>query len=73
MLRTPPASLFRSGYLKQSLTNILRAYAISDKELRYTQGMNFIVGIVLCVLTYYGDSSDYLDESRRSKGFLEDI
>jgi hypothetical protein len=53
-MRTPPPNLFRAGYLKDSLTNVLRAYAISDKDLRYTQGMNFIVGIILCVLTYYG-------------------
>ena len=28
-----------------------------DKEIGYTQGMNFIVGVILCTLINYGEAT----------------
>lgn len=38
------------GVDPQVLTNILKAYALFNKEIEYCQGMNFIAGFLLMVL-----------------------
>ncbi len=33
--------------------------------------MNFIVGIILCVLTHHGENCEYAEERVKSKAFFE--
>ena len=53
VMRTHPSNLFRKS-LKSPLTRVLQAYSVYDKEVNYTQGMNFIAGMILLVLIGYG-------------------
>ena len=53
VLRTSPIGVFRST-LKESLTRVLLGYSLYDPEISYTQGMNFVVAIILLTLTNYG-------------------
>ena len=44
------------------LTRVLHAYSVYDKELAYTQGMNFITGVIIVTLLNYGEvQPHYLD------------
>lgn len=42
-------NLFILGNSKNALYNVLKAYAISDQEVSYCQGMNFIAGFLLII------------------------
>ncbi|GAM24230.1 hypothetical protein SAMD00019534_074050, partial [Acytostelium subglobosum LB1] len=41
---------------KQSLFNVLKAYAIYNEEVQYTQGMNYLALILLC---YFGEEESF--------------
>jgi GTPase-activating protein len=50
--RTYPSHIkFRGLEGKQSLYRVLRAYAVKDPEVSYTQGMSFIVAMFLIFLS----------------------
>ena len=50
--RTYPNHMkFRGEFGKKSLFRVLRAYAIMDPEVSYTQGMSFIVAMFLIFLS----------------------
>ena len=64
VMRTSPPSLFRKS-LKMPLTRILQAYSRYDKQLGYTQGMNFVASIIILVLIGYGRKDDPNIENKK--------
>jgi len=36
------------------------AYSLTDKEISYTQGMNFIAAVIICTLIHHGAEEEYL-------------
>jgi hypothetical protein len=46
--------------LRGSLRKVLSAYSLIDEEIRYTQGMNFIVATALATFYHWGVKDDYL-------------
>lgn len=45
--------------MKSVLTRVLEAYAVYDKEISYTQGMNFIVAILIVTIINHGESQPH--------------
>lgn len=41
--------------MKTVLQRVLEAYSIYDKEIAYTQGMNFIVGVIILTIISHGE------------------
>jgi len=61
---TDPFFTNKENNAEDLLFNILRAYANHDKEVGYTQGMNYIVGKLLIILdphNYKDSNSKYFD------------
>lgn len=36
------------------------AYSLTDSEISYTQGMNFMAAVIICTLIHYGAEDEYL-------------
>jgi hypothetical protein len=45
--------LFKKKY-RDTLKRVLMAYSLTDLEIQYTQGMNFIVAVIICTIIHYG-------------------
>ncbi len=43
----PDKKIFKTPAMQQKMLNVLKAYSNYDKQIRYVQGMNFIVGFFL--------------------------
>jgi hypothetical protein len=53
------------------MLNVLRAYALSDPEIGYTQGMNFLAGLLLTYLPSEADAYAALSLLMRQRGLRE--
>ncbi|KAL4430666.1 hypothetical protein ABPG75_005922 [Micractinium tetrahymenae] len=55
----------------KALLNVLSAYALSDPEIGYTQGMNFLAGVLLTWLPSEADAFAALSLLMRQRGLRE--
>lgn len=62
---------FGTGRGVQSLTAILKAYAVTDPEVGYCQGMNFIAGVLLMYLPSEADAYAGLCVLMQQRGLRE--
>eukprot|EP01138_Halocafeteria_seosinensis_P001797 gb/GECG01001840.1/.p1 GENE.gb/GECG01001840.1/~~gb/GECG01001840.1/.p1 ORF type:complete len:298 (+),score=34.49 gb/GECG01001840.1/:1-894(+) len=49
----PTEKALESSYRRNQLRRVLTAYALYDPPVGYVQGMNYLVGFILCVITSY--------------------
>jgi hypothetical protein len=70
--RTFPGHTWLSSPAGQkAMLNVLRAYALSDPEIGYTQGMNFLAGLLLTYLPSEADAYAALSLLMRQRGLRE--
>jgi hypothetical protein len=53
------------------MRRVLSAYSLIDEEIKYTQGMNFIVAGALATLFHWGIKDDYLMENSEKQNMAE--
>ncbi len=64
--RTPPYDFF-NGIGKDPLYTVLAGYSVYDPQVNYTQGMNFVVSMLLRVMLGYDEStSKYVESTKRN-------
>jgi hypothetical protein len=56
---------------QRAMLNVLRAYALSDPEIGYTQGMNFLAGLLLTYLPTEAEAYCALSLLMRQRGLRE--